>query len=140
MIARQSPLHYSPPMKPIWMGIGCDRDCDPALAAHAALEALAQAECSPAQLRGLGSVALKSDEKAIHDLAHEWGIPLHFFPAERLEQETPRLANPSTTVFAHTGCHGVAEAAALALAGPDAVLILPKFKSHNVTIALAGPP
>ena len=140
MIARQSPLHYSPPMKPIWMGIGCDRDCDSGLAAQTALEALAQAECSPAQLRGLGSIALKSDEKAIHDLAHEWGIPLRFFPAERLERETPRLANPSATVFAHMGCHGVAEAAALALAGSDAILILPKFKTRHVTIALAGLP
>ncbi len=54
-----------------------------------------------------------------------------------LEAQTPRLANPSDIVFAETGCHGVAEGAALALAGPQSTLAVPKQKSKRVTVAIA---
>jgi len=37
--------------------------------------------------------------------------------AATLEAQSSRLKNPSKVVFAHTGCHGVAEGAALAAAG-----------------------
>jgi hypothetical protein len=40
--------------------------------------------------------------------------------------ETPRLRNPSASLFARIGCHGVAEAAALAEAGEAARLIVEK--------------
>ena len=40
-----------------------------------------------------------------------------FFPASQLEAERERLAKPSSEVFAVTGCHGVAEGAALAAVG-----------------------
>ena len=49
----------------------------------------------------------------LNELANETGIPLRFFDAKQLEQETPRLINPSKTVYAEVGCHGVAESAAL---------------------------
>ena len=65
------------------------------------------------------SLDLKAAEPAIHALAAQLGVPARFFPASRLEAETPRLANPSAAVFATTGCHGVAEGAALAAVGPD---------------------
>ena len=48
------------------------------------------------------------------------------------------LATPSDTVFAEIGCHGVAEAAALAAAGPDARLIVEKQKTKFATAALAA--
>jgi cobalt-precorrin 5A hydrolase / precorrin-3B C17-methyltransferase len=54
-----------------------------------------------------------------------------------LEQEMPRLVNPSDVVFAEVGCHGVAEGAALAAVGASGKLIAPKVKTKRVTAALA---
>jgi cobalt-precorrin 5A hydrolase/precorrin-3B C17-methyltransferase len=70
-------------------------------------------------------------------VARHYGVSLVTFTAARLEAETPRLDNPSDIVFAHTGCHGVAEAAALAQAGDTAQLVLGKTKSAHATVAIA---
>jgi cobalt-precorrin 5A hydrolase/precorrin-3B C17-methyltransferase len=67
-------------------------------------------------------------------------VPARFFPATRLEAETPRLANPSEPVFREVGCHGVAEGAALAAAGPGGALMVPKAKAARVTCAIARAP
>ncbi|MGH6905411.1 MAG: cobalt-precorrin 5A hydrolase, partial [Geminicoccaceae bacterium] len=83
------------------------------------------------------SLDLKAAEPAVHALAARLGVPARFFAAARLEAETPRLASPSAEVFAATGCHGVAEGAALAATGPDGVLVVAKTKSARATCALA---
>lgn len=70
--------------------------------------------------------------------AAHFSVPFRVFDAETLEAETTRLKNPSEIVFALTGCHGVAEAAALAAAGKASSLIVPKIKSANATAAVAG--
>ncbi|MEM8951294.1 MAG: precorrin-3B C(17)-methyltransferase, partial [Pseudomonadota bacterium] len=46
-------------------------------------------------------------------------------------------ANPSDLVFKETGCHGVAEGAALAAAGEDGTLVIEKTKSKRATMAIA---
>src|SRR3546814_1276152 len=91
-------------------------------------------------IAGVYSLDLKSDERAMHELGKWLGVPLRFFDAARLEQETPRLTNPSEAVFAEVGCHGVAEGAALAAAGMKAKLIVPKIKSQRATCAIAQAP
>ncbi|MFT5182492.1 MAG: cobalt-precorrin 5A hydrolase/precorrin-3B C17-methyltransferase, partial [Alphaproteobacteria bacterium] len=63
--------------------------------------------------------------------------PLRFFDATTLEAETPRLATPSDLVFRAVGCHGVAEGAALAAAGADGALVVPKVRGPQVTCAIA---
>ena len=88
----------------------------------------------------VASIDLKADEPAMHALATRLGVPARFFPAPRLAAEAPRLANPSPAVERATGCPGVAEGAALAAAGPDAALIVPKRKSARATCALALAP
>ena len=90
--------------------------------------------------RGVYSLDLKADECAILDLAASLGLRLSVFDAPRLEQETPRLSQPSDIVFAEVGCHGVAEGAALAAAGPAATLILPKKRDAHATMAVAIDP
>jgi cobalt-precorrin 5A hydrolase/precorrin-3B C17-methyltransferase len=77
------------------------------------------------------------DEAAMHGAARALDAPLRFFTAAELEAEVLRLQNPSDIVFAATGCHGVAEGAALALAGPDSVLVAAKRKSARATCAVA---
>jgi cobalamin biosynthesis protein CbiG len=70
-------------------------------------------------------------------LAEHYGCSLCFFTAGRLEEETSRIKNPSEAVFSAIGCHGVAESAALAAAGPDAFLMVEKTVDGRVTAALA---
>ena len=88
----------------------------------------------------IATIDLKADEPAMHAVARALDVPLRFFSAEELEKQTPRLANPSDVVFAEVGCHGVAEGAALAAAGAQAVLSVEKHKSANCTCAIAAAP
>jgi cobalamin biosynthesis protein CbiG len=71
------------------------------------------------------------------ELARQLGAGISAFSPDVLEAETPRLKNPSEMLFARIGCHGVAEAAALAAAGKQAVLIVEKMSSGGVTVAIA---
>ena len=71
-------------------------------------------------------------------LAAHFGCGISTFDAAVLEAETPRLKNPSDALFARIGCHGVAEAAALAAAGKEAVLIVEKTAGRKLTLAVAG--
>ncbi len=88
-------------------------------------------------MAAIGTIDLKADEPAILDLARAYGVPLRLFSVAELEAETGRLETPSDVVFAEVGCHGVSEAAALALAGVEAGLAVPKHKTANATCALA---
>ena len=63
------------------------------------------------------------------------------FSAEQLAAYEGRLSHKSAVAFAHTGCYGIAESAALALAeqlspGPARLLITRK-KTAQATFALA---
>jgi cobalt-precorrin 5A hydrolase/precorrin-3B C17-methyltransferase len=62
---------------------------------------------------------------------------MRFFSADELRQQSTRVPNPSPLVEEETGTPSVAEAAALAAAGPDSVLIVPKTKSRRATCAIA---
>ncbi len=73
-------------------------------------------------------------------LAAMLDVPLRIFDRETLAAEAPRLASPSAVVEEEIGIPGVAEAAALAAAGPDGKLIHKKVKSANATMALALAP
>ena len=81
-----------------------------------------------------------ADEPALHALAAMLDVPLRIFDRETLAAEAPRLASPSAVVEEEIGIPGVAEAAALAAAGPDGKLIHKKVKSANATMALALAP
>lgn len=122
------------------LGVGCARDCPVEELATLVDAALAEAGVAPEALAGIFSLNLKADEPAVAALAARLGVPARFFDAARLEAETPRLANPSEVVFAEVGCHGVAEGAALAGAGPEGQLTLTKRKSAMATCAIAVAP
>jgi len=131
-------LIYHPPV--LALGVGCERDADPDEVIGLARETLRAAGAAPEAVACVVSIDLKADEAAVHALAAYLGVPARFFPAARLEEETPRLATPSAVVFAEVGCHGVAEGAALAAAGAEAELIQPKRKSARATCAIARAP
>ena len=119
------------------LGLGCERDAAPAELVELAERALADVGLAREAVACVASLDLKADEPAVRAVADTLGVPLRLFDAEALEQETPRLTAPSDVVFRAVGCHGVAEAAALACAGADGVLAVPKTKSARGTCAVA---
>ncbi len=122
------------------LGIGCERGCDPQELIGLAARTLAAAELAPEAVACVASLDLKADEPAVNAVADWLGVPLRLFDAAALERETPRLTAPSDVVFRAVGCHGVAEAAALACAGADGTLARPKTRSARGTCAIARAP
>lgn len=122
------------------LGVGCERNASPKELATLARRVLKQAELAPESIAGVFSLDLKADEPAVLQLAETLGVPARFFTARHLERETPRLANPSDTVFRAVGCHGVAEAAALAAVGRRGKLVVEKTASRRATVAIARAP
>lgn len=119
------------------LGVGCARSADEVEVIALASRALADAGLSAASVATVVSVDVKADEGAVHATADHFGVSARFFTPERLEVETPRLANPSEVVFGEVGCHGVCEGAALAAAGKSATLVCEKIKSETATVAAA---
>ncbi|WP_279479229.1 precorrin-3B C(17)-methyltransferase [Aureimonas sp. SK2] len=122
------------------LGIGAERGAPPEEAVALAERVIGESGLSPLSLAAVASLDLKADEPAIHAVAARFNVPARFFDAARLEAEVPRLANPSELVFRETGCHGVAEGAALAGVGNAGELVVPKRKSARATAALARAP
>jgi cobalt-precorrin 5A hydrolase / precorrin-3B C17-methyltransferase len=135
--------HHAAPLELVYrpatlvLGMGCERGCDAAEAIALAEEALAKGGFARESLACVASLDLKADEAAIHAVAAHFGVPARFFDAATLEAERPRLKTPSDVVFAEVGCHGVAEGAALAMAGEEAELAVAKIKSKGATAAIA---
>jgi len=98
---------------------------------------LRQCHLSPADITLVASIDVKRQAGLITAFGARLHLEVRFFSASVLEAETPRLQNPSEAVFRRMGCHGVAEAAALASAGSQAKLILPKTSGQGVTCAIA---
>jgi cobalt-precorrin 5A hydrolase/precorrin-3B C17-methyltransferase len=122
------------------LGIGAERGAEASEVQVLAEAVLTESGLARQSIACLASLDLKADEPALLALAEAWELPLRVFEAAALEAETPRLATPSETVFREVGCHGVAEAAALAAAGSEATLVHPKRKSARATAALAQAP
>lgn len=120
-----------------WLGFGLSEAAAAEDAADAVSELLAELRLDRTDLAGIGSIDRRGDHPAVKRLEATFGRAVTLFSAERLERETPRLRNPSETIFRLMGCHGVAEAAALALAGDGAELVVEKRLMRRVTLALA---
>jgi cobalt-precorrin 5A hydrolase/precorrin-3B C17-methyltransferase len=131
-------LVYHP--RSVAIGVGCERNCKPIELIRLVQSTLDANGIARDSIAGIYSLDLKADEPAMHELAKWFGVPFRVFDAATLEAETPRLAYPSDVVFAEVGCHGVSEGAALAAAGPNASLIVPKQKSDRATCAFALAP
>jgi cobalt-precorrin 5A hydrolase/precorrin-3B C17-methyltransferase len=131
-------LVYHP--KTLVMGLGCERHAAASELIALAERVLAENGLAPASLACIASIDLKADEAAIHAAAAHFGVPARFFTVEELNRETPRLRNPSEIVAKEVGVPGVAEASALAGAGPASDLIVEKTRSARGTCAIARAP
>ena len=122
------------------LGVGCERGAptgDLIALVNRTLEAHQLAVTAVAVIVTLDR---KLDEPALQALAAQVHAPLRGYSATELETQTPRLLNPSAVVFNAVGCHGVAEAAALAAVGDDGELVAGKQRSAHATCAIARAP
>jgi cobalt-precorrin 5A hydrolase / precorrin-3B C17-methyltransferase len=114
------------------VGIGCERGTDPEEVRKLIKKTFAEHNLSRYARAVFASIDLKEDEAAITDLYN-----VIYFTAEELNAQSAKLQNPSEIVRAEVGTPSVAEASALAAAGPGSELIVPKAKSKHATIAIA---
>lgn len=135
-----SPEHLVYHPRSVAIGVGCERNTRPVELIRLVQGVIDEEGIARDSIAGIYSLDLKADEPAMQELAKWFGVPFRVFDAATLEAETPRMANPSDVVFAEVGTHGVAEGAALAAAGAEAELIVPKRKSEHATCALALAP
>jgi cobalt-precorrin 5A hydrolase/precorrin-3B C17-methyltransferase len=119
------------------IGVGCERGADADEIAALVDDILHRNNLAPAAIACVATIDIKEDETGIHALADHFDASLRLFTAEELKVEISRLANPSAVVEAEVGVPGVAEAAALAAAGPASRLIVAKTKSKRATCAVA---
>ncbi|RKS17039.1 cobalt-precorrin 5A hydrolase [Pseudomonas sp. WPR_5_2] len=124
------------------VGLGCQRGC-PVSTLRALLDQALQAnQIELHQIKALASIDLKRDEPALIELAEQLGLQMMYFSSEQLAVYQPQLSHHSQIAFERTGCYGVAESAALALAEQlaktPAKLLIPRQKYAQATLALAG--
>jgi len=123
----------------IAIGVGCRKSC--ASEAIVALVTRALAECPISEgVHGLFSLADKRDEPGLNAAARTLGFDLVFLSREALAAVTPRLLTRSAAAQSRFGLASVAEAAALAGAGPQATLLAPRLAADGATCAIAFVP
>ncbi len=99
-------------------------------------QALAQAGSSEAPAR-IATIASRFAEPGLRSAATTRNVELVAIPDEALRGYAAACATRSTRIAALYGVGSVAEAAALAAAGPGALLLLPRIATARVTCALA---
>ena len=117
------------------IGLGCRRGVSGDVIASLVREALSRIEQQGAA--ALFTVEGKRSEAGLAQAAQALAMPLHFLAQEALEAVAHLAQTRSARVEALFGVPSVAETAALAGAGPGAVLILPRITRDNVTCAIA---
>jgi len=122
------------------LGVGCERGTAVEEVLDLVVSTLAHHGLARDAIACVASIELKAGEPAVLALADAIDVPLRLFSAAELEAQAARLANPSEVVFAATGCHGVAEGAALAAVGPSGALVVAKTRSGRATCAIARAP
>ncbi|WP_313738801.1 cobalamin biosynthesis protein [Pseudomonas sp.] len=100
----------------LYAGIGCRKGCDAAQLSALLSQTLERHGLPLSAVRALASIAGKAREPGLLALAGQLQVPLLVFDVASLEDLQPLLSHRSAIAFAHSGCWGVAESAALAAA------------------------
>ena len=120
------------------VGVGCERGTSIEEVQELIDKTLREHNLAPASVAVYATIDLKEDEPAIRSLTEDEST--RFFSADELNAVAHRIMNPSEIVRNEVGTPSVAEASALAAAGPDSILIVPKTKSARATCAIARAP
>ncbi len=118
-------------------GIGCRTSCPAEEIAGLVRQAAALAACEP---DALAAPEFKAGEPGLQEAAFLLGLALLRVSAVDLAAAQPRCITRSERAEAVTGTASVAEGSALAAAGPDARLRLPRIASAGATCAIAVAP
>jgi len=119
-------------------GVGCKRGA-PAPDVEAAVRAaLARANIDAGALDVIATITTKRDEAGIQAAAQKLGVSVIVVSDADLQTASDRTETRSERVLALAGVPSVAEAAALAAAGPTAHLIGPRLVIGLATCALAA--
>ena len=119
-------------------GVGCRRGA-PASDIEAAIRAaLARAKISEDALDAVATIAGKSAEAGIKAAAEKLGVAVIPVSETEISAAGERAQTRSARVLALMGIPAVAEAAALAAAGPAARLLGPRLAIGSATCALAA--
>ena len=119
-------------------GVGCRKGAQVADIKAVIFAALDRAGIATSELRIIATSAAKGGEPGIAVAALVMGVPLVLVPVADLVSASVCAATRSERVMALAGVPSVAEAAALAAAGPAARLIAPRIAVGRATCALAA--
>ncbi|ACB97071.1 cobalamin biosynthesis protein [Beijerinckia indica] len=120
----------------IAIGLGCRKTCpcdDIVLLVHACLRDAALTS-APA---GLFTIDEKREETGLIEAAAKLGLPLAFLDRATLAKAAPRAKTRSERVQSLFNLPSIAETAALAGAGEDSHLLLPRIARGFATCAIA---
>ncbi len=121
--------------KSLVVGVGCERGTSQEEIRALINETLEAHNIARESVAHHATLDLKEDEAGIVALG-----AVRYFTSKELNAESHRVIRPSEVVRAEVGTPSVAEAAALAAAGPESRLIVPKTKSVRATCAIAEAP
>jgi cobalt-precorrin 5A hydrolase len=119
-------------------GIGCRRGASAPDIEAAIQAALVGANITVDSLDVIATIEAKSAEAGIRAAAKKLGVAVVIVPQAELAAAGDRIETHSARVLALAGVGSVAEAAALAAAGPSARLILRRLATGSATCALAA--
>jgi cobalt-precorrin 5A hydrolase len=118
-------------------GVGCRRGAGAPDIEAAIRAALARAGVTPDALDAIATTAAKQGDIAIDTAAARFGVAVILVPEPELRAASERTATKSERVLALMGVPSVAEAAALAAAGPSARLLSARLVVGSATCAVA---
>jgi cobalt-precorrin 5A hydrolase len=124
----------------IAIGVGCRKNCSAAVLARAVSRAL---QACPTDLqisaqRKLFTIEDKRGEPGLEELASALGVELKFLPRQALQNAMPAITTRSVRAEELFGVASVAEASALAGAGPHATLLVARLSEDGATCAIAA--
>ena len=118
-------------------GIGCRKAISAAQIEAALQTALRHHALADTRLGLIAAPEVKGAEAGLRAAAAARGLLLRLIPQPLLEAANPRTLTRSARSMAAMNVHSVAEAAALAAAGPHARLLAPRIVVGPVTCAFA---
>lgn len=118
-------------------GIGCRKAILAAQVGSAIEAALRHNRIEGDRLDVIAVPAVKGTDAGIVEAAAAWGVPLVLIAQDALEEADLRTLTRSARSMDRLNVRSVAEAAALAAAGPNSRLLAPRVVVGPVTCALA---
>lgn len=118
-------------------GIGFRRGADATEIAALIRHALGEVSAAPEDITAIATAADRAGDTAIREAALAFGLTPAGISPQALIACDARLHTRSRRIEALRGIGSLCEAAALAAAGPEATLALPRIAAGGVTCALA---